>query len=249
MFSCRSFAWIMCFWSLLFSYTFLTYKKFSNKITVIPLITLCFAVICCSALLIHANVVHHTKTIIWFSSWVVVICIGIILYTLDIIDDVFINIYITIFSAVASLFWCVASHAEKITEQGLHWYIWSVTTIIAITSAYQSSSDTAIIVYIVNCIIISLINIIYLFYICKVQPSGNRRCRHWWRIAMCFTLSLILLIGSLLNKTKIITTQTWGEYILVFEALLLIIVATDSLIGFHQDRIYAQVSQQDNDVL
>ncbi len=249
MVSCRSLSWILWFWSLIFTYTLLTHEKISNKIRTVPLILLFLSISMCAGILIYEKVVKYTKTIIWLAFWSLLTCIGLILYTMNWIDDVFINIYITVFSAFASVFWCVASHSERVTEPGLHWYIWSITIIITICCAFHNSSDTAITVYIVNCIIISLINIGYLYNICKVQPSGNRRCKRWWRVIACFTLSVILLIGSILHKIEEITVNEWERYILFVEGIILLFVLVDFVIGFYQERIYEQLPQQEQDVL
>ena len=249
MVSCRSLYGILCFWLLIFTYTILTYQKVSSKRKIIPLILLFCSISVCTGILIYEKVVKHTKTIVWFAFWSLLTCIGMILYTMNWVDDVFINIYITVFSVFASIFWCVASHAERVTEPGLHWYIWSITIIVTLCCAFHNSSDTAITVYIVNCIIISLINIGYLYNICQVQPSGNRRCKRWWRVIVCFILSVALLIGSILHKTEEITPNEWELYIIVLEGMILLLVLIDVLIGFYQDRIYQQLPQQEQDVL
>lgn len=249
MVSCRSLYWFLCFWLLIFTYTILTYQKVSSKRKIIPLILLFCSISVCTGILIYEKVVKHTKTIVWFAFWSLLTCIGMILYTMNWVDDVFINIYITVFSVFASIFWCVASHAERVTEPGLHWYIWSITIIVTLCCAFHNSSDTAITVYIVNCIIISLINIGYLYNICQVQPSGNRRCKRWWRVIVCFILSVALLIGSILHKTEEITPNEWELYIIVLEGMILLLVLIDVLIGFYQDRIYQQLPQQEQDVL
>ena len=232
MVSCRSLSWTLCFWALIFTYTLLTHKNFSNKIRIVPLIFLLCTMSMCAGILIYEKVVKYTKTIIWFAFWSLLTCVGMILYTMNWVDDVFINIYITVFSAFASIFWCVASHAERVTEPGLHWYIWSITIVITLCCAFHNSSDTAITVYIANCIFICLINIVYLYNICTVQPSGNRRCRRWLRVIACFTLSVTLLVGSILHKTKEITANEWELYILVVEGSILLFVLMDFLIGW-----------------
>ena len=249
MFPCRTLSWTLCFWSLIFSYTYLTHQKYSIKNRVVPLILLCCAIVVCGGLLMYEKVVKYTKTVLWLAAWSLLICVGMILYTLNMVDDVFINIYITVFSAIASLFWCVTSHAERVTEPGLHWYIWSITTIIVICCAFHTPSDTAIVVYIVNCIVITLINTVYLFHICQVQPSGNRRCRQWWRVIACFSLSLTLLIGSILHKTREITPKEWEMYVIVVEGTILLFLLVDFGIGFQQDRIYQALPSNENDVL
>jgi len=249
MVSCRSLSWILCFWSLIFTYTLLTHKQFSNKIRIVPLILLFCSISVGAGILIYEKVVKYTKTIIWFAFWSLLTCIGMILYTMNWVDDVFINIYITIFSAFASIFWCVTSHAEKVTAPGLHWYIWSGTIIVTLCCAFHNSSDTAITVYIVNCILISFINIGYLYNIYMVQPSGNRRCKRWWRVIACFALSIALLVGSILHKTEEMTPNEWDLYILVLEGIILLFVCVDFIIGFYQDRVYEQLPQQEQDVL
>jgi len=249
MFPCRTLSWILCFWSLVFSYTFFTHRDYSTNTRIIPLILLCCAIIVCGGLLIYEKAVNYTKTVLWLAAWSLLICIGMILYTLNMVDDVFINVYITVFTAIASLFWCVASHAERVTEPGLHWYIWSIATIITICCAFHTSSDTAIVVYIVNCIVVTLINTVYLFHICQVQPSGDRRCRRWWRVIACFSLSLTLLVGSILYKTNEMTAKEWEMFVMMVEGTILLFLLIDFVIGFQQDRIYQALPSNENDVL
>jgi len=249
MFSCRLLIWILFIWSQLFTYTYFTYLDFSTTKRVIPLVILCLANIICSTILVFEKVVKYTKTIFWMSSWFSVICIGLILYTLNIIDDVFINVYITVFSIIASFAWCITSHAEKKTEPGLHWYIWSLAIFITICSAFHPFSDAAVIVYTINCIIISLLNIVYLVYTCQVQPSGKKRCRQLWRISACFLLSLLLLIGSILHHSGEISSSDWGQYILIIEGIILFLIVVDFMIGFQQNRIYTQLPSNEHDVI
>ena len=252
MFPCRTLSWILCFWSLIFTYTLLTHQNYSNGTRRIPLVLLCVSIIMCSWLLIYEKVVRYTKTVLWLAAWSLVICIGMILYTLNPEIDVFINIYITVFSAIASLFWCVVSHTERVTEPGLHWYIWSITTIITICCAtewFRTSAETAIVVYIVNSIIVTLINFAYLFHICKVQPSGNRRCKRLWRVIACFILSILLLIGSILHESNGINTQQWEMYIVAIQGIVLFFIFVDVGIGLRQDRSYQQLPSNENDVL
>ena len=245
MFRCQSLLWVIFIWTLFFSYTFMTHLEIDHRArsgalgaTILAIITVC-------SILIYKKVTKRTKTLLWIASWVISIITGLILFTEHIISDTLFILWVTAMSALASIFWCIVSHSDKITEAGLHWYIWSLTTVITICCAFNITSSPAVVVYIANCTVLSLINIAYIAYIYKNQPSNWSRCRQIWQVCSCFVMSTVLLIGVLLLKTEIIDQNGWSEYIMFVQALVLIMVIVDTIIEVTRtEQTYTELEQE-----
>jgi hypothetical protein len=203
-----------------------------------------------SALLVYENVSKHVKTLLWFSAWSFSIILGLIFFTEGLFgfNDLTLNLWVTAFTLLASIFWCVVSHADKITEPGLHWYIWSLISIVAVSSAFNNTSSTAISVHIVMCIILAVVNIGYLIYIYRVQSANNRRCRRLWRVGSCFAVSAGFIIGSILYKADKLTTNAWSEYIMATQGVAFVVVIIDSIVGFSQDEWKAIPDEPPDDI-
>lgn len=235
MFRCHSIIWASLIWALIFSYTLMTHLDVSHIARTSVLTSAAVFIFIGGAILVFEKVAKHTKTILWFASWSISILTGLILFTEEIISDLTLNIWVTTWTTVASLFWCVVSHADKITEPGLHWYIWSLVSIVAVSSAFNNTSSTAITIHIVMCIVLAVVNIGYLIYIYRVQSANNRRCRRLWRVGSCFVVSGGFIIGSILYKAEKLTANAWSEYIMATQGVAFVVVIIDSIVGFSQD--------------
>lgn len=250
MFRCHSIIWISILWSLIFSYTVMTHFEISHIARTSVLGTSIVFIVLGSTLLIYEKVAKYTKILLWFSSWTVAILLGLVLFTENDISDLTLNLWITAASFLASVFWCALSHADRITEAGLHWYVWSLISIVIVSSAFNNTSHIAIIMHIIMCAVLVIINIIYLMYTYTYQTENERRCRQLWRITSCFGISVGLLIGSILFKSDILARNTWSEYIMGIQIVALVVIIVDSVIGFSHDHTYKGLEQlpEANDV-
>ena len=248
MFRCHSIIWVSLIWALIFSYTVMTHFNVSHIARTSVLATASVFIFVGGAILVFEKVAKHTKTILWFASWSISILAGLILFTEGFINDVTLNIWVTAWTTVASLFWCVVSHADKITEPGLHWYIWSLISIVAVSSAFNNISSTAITAHIIMCVILTVVNMGYLIYIYKVQSANNRRCRRLWRVGSCFVVSAGFIIGSILYKAEELTASAWSEYIIVTQIVAFVVVIIDSIVGFSQDEWKAIPEEPPDDI-
>lgn len=188
-----------------------------------------------ATLLIKQNVAKHTKAIIWFVSWFVAVLVGVVFFSEKYISDFTLNIWFTAVSALASVFWCVVSHTDKITEPGLHWYVFCLLSIVIICSVFNATSTHAIAIYITNCALLAFINVAYLVHIYHVQAINSRRCRQITRVCVCFVISVALLIGSILHKTETFSQTGWSEYIMSIQGAILLAFLLDGIIGFSQN--------------
>lgn len=200
-----------------------------------------------SAILVYENVMPYVKTLLWFATWSFFILLGLILFTEGVFDDLELNIWVTVFTLLASIFWPVVSHTDKITEPGLHWYIWCLISIVAISSAFNNTSKTAITIHIAMCVILTVVNIGYMVYIYKIQSPNDRRCRQLWRVSSCFVVSTGLIIGSILYKSEVLSADAWSEYIMSTQGVAFVLIIVDSIVGFSQK--YKELPEMPRDEL
>ena len=234
MFRCHSLVWVGLVWLSIFSYTLMTHFDVQHTPKTISLVSAVVITIFGALILVHQNVVKYTKTLLWFCSWFIAVLVGVIFLCEGYISDLTLNIWVTLVSIIASVFWCVVSHVEKITEPGLHWYVWSMFTIVVLSSVFNNTTAQAIGVYIMNCALLTTFNVMYLVHICTYQAQNRRRCRQITRVCTCFVTSTVLLLGSIVQKTQTISNHTWTEYILATQVILLFAFVIDGIIGFSQ---------------
>lgn len=236
MFRCHSIIWVSLIWSLIFSYTLMTHLGTTHMARTSVLATAAGLIVVGSALLVYENVMPYVKTLLWFAAWSFSILLGLIFFTEGLFgfNDLTLNLWVTAFTLLASIFWCVVSHTDKITEPGLHWYIWCLISIVAVSSAFNNTSATAITMHIIMCALLTIVNISYLLYIFKVQSPNDQRCRQIWRVISSAFVSIGLIIGSILYKTEVLSSNTWSEYIMATQGLAFVIIIVDSVVGFSQ---------------
>ena len=231
----RPYAWILLLWALVFSYTWLTYNEVSQGIRSIPV-----------GINIAANIILITflskdpkKTKAWLLSlsWSVVICIGILLHIYELINDTAFSILIAMMTGIAASAWCIASHAEHVTEAGLHWYVWIMLIIITLCAGFNGQGETARVVYIIATAVSLISQIYYIIHIFKVQAAGPERRQHVFRVGMSCVIFTTILIGAILIADDSITQRAWYEIIFVVEILSAIVIIVDFIIGFSQQSI------------
>jgi len=251
MFRCHSIVLVSIIWALIFSYTLMTHLGTTHIARTSVLVTADIFIFVGSALLVYENVTKYVKTLLWFSAWSFSIILGLIFFTEGLFgfNDLTLNLWVTAFTLLASIFWCVVSHTDEITEPGLHWYIWCLISIVAISSAFNNTSKTAITIHIVMCVILTIVNIGYLVYIYRVQSPNDRRCRQLWRVGSCFVVSAGLITGSILYKSEVLSTNVWSEYIIVTQGAAFILIVVDSVVGFSQKyQALAEMPEDENGV-
>ena len=255
MFRFQTVIWGLVLWTQVFAYSLLTYLDTRPIYRTIPIIL--FLVSDAVLVWLISKAASEAKVYILCAAWSFLICIALLLRTLHhpnhssetIIQDWHLNLLVTVFSIIASLVWCLIGHAKQVTETGLHWYVWSVVTIIATCSAFNNNSSTAIIIYIVNAAINVIAHLFYIRHVFKIQTPGQTRCRHLFRILACFSVTIAILVGSVLYKNSDFDKNDWQLYILAVEGVLGIIILVDGFLGFAQKGInYSPVSPNDNPV-
>lgn len=236
MFRCHSIIWVSLIWSLIFSYTLMTHLGTTHMARTSVLATAAGLILVGASILVYENVMPSVKTLLWFATWSFFILLGLIFFTEGFFgfNDVTLNLWVTSFTLLASIFWCVVSHTNKITEPGLHWYIWCLISIVAVSSAFNNTSSTAITIHIIMCVLLTVVNISYLVYIFRVQSPNDQRCRQIWRVGSCAVVSIGFIIGSILYKTEVLSPNTWSEYIMVTQGLAFALIVVDSVVGFSQ---------------
>mgnify|MGYP000908382139 CR=1 FL=1 len=235
MFRCQSVAWSLLVWSMIFSYTILTYLQVRPAYRVIPLGILFCALIILISLVAH--VAKQTKGLLIFSSWCFFTLVAFLLRTLDVITDWHLNIIIALFTALAAIVWCIVGHVDNVTESGLFWHVWSILSVLSILCAFNNDTHAAIVIYTVNAGVLSTTHILYIRHILIEQTRGPRRCRHLFRTVSCFTVVTALLVGSLFYKSDIVDEIGWQEWVIVTEVGLLVALTIDGILGFTQPPI------------
>jgi len=245
MYQLRSLFWSLFLWASVFTYSWLTYIESDAFWRALPVSINLLANVILIAL--YSKDVRNTKSILLSLSWSIVVSIGLLLHIYNMIDEIAFNIHISIMSVIAATVWCITSHAEHVTEAGLHWYIWIMLMILALCAAFNQQSDNAQMVYIIAVSISFASHCYYLWHIFKVQSSGTARCKHVFRVVSCFVLISILLIGSILARNETITSSVWQDTIFIVEFLAAIIIIIDFVVGFSQKTIkYDPLQQEEN---
>ena len=90
----RSVIWSTALWIMVFLFSYMTYTGASVTARLAPLVGL--FIMLSMALLLLAQKANETKTILWLGAWALALNIGVILSTLDVLDDTFLTIYISV---------------------------------------------------------------------------------------------------------------------------------------------------------
>jgi len=244
MIRCKPIVWSIFLWALVFMYTWFEFKDYEVHWKVLPVITWCVGGI--ALIILLAKDAVNKKSLILALSWSIIVSIGLLLYNFGQIDSTGLNVHVTIMSAIVAVIWCITSHAEHVTEAGLHWYIWFMLLILTLCCTFNSESPNGQLVYILAATISFIIHAIYIWHVFKIQSSGPERCQHVFRILACFILTTILLVSSILLKTASVTFDHWRDIIFTVEILAVIVIITDYIVGFAHDPIkhgYENVNQ------
>jgi hypothetical protein len=236
----------MFLWSLVFAYTWLTYTEAATKWRMIPVIINIMSNLILLPLL--SQKAANTKTFLLALSWSIVISIGIILHSLNIYDNLALNVHITIMSAISAIVWCIMSHAEHVTEGGFHWYIWTMLVILSFCSAFNTENDNAQLIFMVSIVVTLIVHSIYIIHTIKIQPRGIMRCQHIFRIICALIINSGILIVTLLLHSETLTNTQWLQSIIAIEIIGVIVILVDSVIGFSQKPIkqgYMRVNNND----
>jgi len=247
MFRRRAVVWSLFLWTLVFSYTLLTYLESSIQLRLIPI---ALNIVACSALVpLLAKDASNTKSLLLALAWAIVISIGLLLRTVDIIDTVALNIHVAVMTGIVTLVWCVMSHAEHVTESGFHWYVWFMLAILSLCAACYSQTVDTIRIYVVAVAVSFVVHCFYIMHVFKIQSSGIERCQHLFRILSCFALVSAILISSILVSTGTVSVEHWQQTIIALEAVVGIVIIVDSVIGFSRLPIKQDYSPLPNDVI
>lgn len=245
--------WSTLVWLMIFLYTWFRHMAFNASVCVIPLFGL--FLLLTTLIMLLSKRAPETKSIIWLSSLAIMLDIGAILHTYgyfdisDPPDNTWFNIYIGLVLFVGALVWCRVGHAHQISETGWHWYVWSVTTLFAAGSAFDSETDNAIVANIAVCVCLLLAHIIYIWHVTRNQTPNLNRCRHIFRLVAGLVVVLGILIANVVLKFKAITHNVWMELILVCEAVVIVMIWVDTAIGFSQSAIYDPQPMVDYDAV
>lgn len=253
MFRCQPVAWSLFLWAQIFAYSLLTTLDARPAYRATPVLLGCASIVLLIVLI--AKKAAAQKTYILFAAWGFMVGIAVLLTIIrnpnhpqePILQDWHLNILVTVFTALAALIWLAIGHVSHITEPAFYCYVWSIITIIAMCSAFNNASQTAIIIYLINAALLTAAHLMYVKQVCDQQTPGQHRCRHIFRVFSCLTLSCGILIGSILYKMEELTQTNWEYYILAIEGILLLVLITDGFIGFlHQGIKYAAAPTNDN---
>jgi len=160
------------------------------------------------------------KTVILASVYSVVITIFIILEIFGVVDSTFVNYGVAITAVLVSIFWCFSSHYETKTDPGWHWFVFSSVFIIAVCAAFNFENEPAQNVFIINTILIVIIQFIYIWNVMKTQAYGNKRFRHVIRVVVVGFVAAVVLLGNILRRSQIISFQSLEKIVLAVEIII-----------------------------
>lgn len=247
MFRRRAVTWGLFLWALVFSYTWMTYIDASPQFRMIPI---AINIIACTVLVpLLARAASNTKSLLLALCWTIVISIGVLLRTLNVIDSIALNIHVSVMTGIMTLIWCIMSHAEHVTEGGFHWYVWFLLVTLSLCAAFNSQTPEARLVYVVAASISFLVHCFYVLHVLKIQSSGPERCQHIFRVVSCLVLITTILINSIMVQSDIITYQHWQELIIGLEVVVAVVIVIDSAIGFSHQPIKQEYQAVYNNVI
>jgi hypothetical protein len=156
------------------------------------------------------------------SVYSVVISVFIVLEIFDVVDCTFVNYGVAITAVLVSFFWCFSSHYRTKTDPGWHWFVFSSVFIVAVCAAFNFENEPAQTVFIINTILVVIIQFIYIWNVVKTQASGNKRFRHIIRVVVVGFVATVVLIGNVLKRNDLIS----------FQSLEIMVLAVEIIIGF-----------------
>ena len=229
----HSVGWALLVWAEIFAYTLLTLSDSTQLLRSVPIGALFCTIVAFIAFVFHKS--NELKAVVLFACWGLVANIAIFLRIWSIIDDAFLNIYITVTSILTSVVWCIVSHSSQISEAAWHWYIWFTIVLTAICGAFNNHNSMAKEIFILNTAILLIIQFIYAWYTFKNQAAGRKRCKHLWRVAAGTTVACTLLVGSILQKSSTISYAQWENCVVAVEIAAALFIIADAVIGFNHN--------------
>jgi len=232
---CKSLSWSLFLWTLVFLYTWFEFNNFKSYWKILPVAI--WSLVATVLILLLSKDANNKKFILIILSWSIVVSIGLMLKTFDVINEVALNIHVSIMTGIVAIVWCITSHAEHVTEAGLHWYIWFLLIILTLCCTFNSNNELAKMIYVIAVASSFVIHVIYIWHVFKIQTSGPERCQHIFRTMSCFSLTTFLLISAILLESDSITRDHWKSLIYLVEILVAVVIVTDSIIGFTNEPI------------
>jgi cytochrome bd-type quinol oxidase subunit 2 len=280
--------WSLILWGELFIYTILTIENNLMLYRAISIASMFFTIclfiifISCGDTLTgkiettnqRMRKYQEMKSWILFAVWAAIITVVVFFKTIELVNSLFVLIYISTTAILTSIVWCVVSRAKQISDASWHWYVWSIITFIAVYGFYGYSFDNfidltpngtvvqngtqinqvrkqnnAVSVFVGISVVFVFVQVIYIYYVCRNQNPGHRRCLHLCRIIEGSTLAMFSMISCLLFIYGTMTFRNLEFCVIVTEIALLVFLLGDAFIVFRNDYIltsgYVSVNNDD----
>ena len=145
--------WSLLLWGELFIYTILTIENNLMLYRAISIASMFFTIclfiifISCGDTLTgkiettnqRMRKYQEMKSWILFAVWAAIITVVVFFKTIELVNSLFVLIYISTTAILTSIVWCVVSRAKQISDASWHWYVWSIITFIAVYGFYGYS--------------------------------------------------------------------------------------------------------------
>tara|TARA_B110000858_G_scaffold196555_1_gene255650 strand:+ start:291 stop:1040 length:750 start_codon:yes stop_codon:yes gene_type:complete len=190
-----------------------------------PLFALMFTLLTFMSFLIDQFA--NFRTIMLTGSYSVLISVLLVCENFSLINSTFVNYGVAVSAILASFFWCVSSHQLAKTDPAWHWYVFSCVFMLSLCAAFNNKTETARNIYIINIILLAILQICYFWNVIQTQVPGRRRCRHLIRVAFVSLIAFVLLIASVLQQSSIVSVLVWEQLILVLEVIIGFILLLD----------------------
>lgn len=214
---------------------------------------------------------QEIKSWLLFAVWAAMITGVLFAKTFELVTSLFLFVFVTTTAILTSIVWCVVSRVKQISDASWHWYVWSMITFVAIYGFYGYSfysfpqlaqngtgvapniaeeKKNATYTFVGITVAFTLVQVAYLYDVCRNQNPGHVRSRHLCRIVEGLSLALFSMISCLLFIHSTITFEELEVCVVVTEIALLLFIVLDAFIGFRNESIlvpfYARVSGDDN---
>tara|TARA_B110000858_G_scaffold5800_1_gene6481 strand:- start:1339 stop:2073 length:735 start_codon:yes stop_codon:yes gene_type:complete len=210
--------WTAVIYFEILAYTLLTQTNTTPSVRSIPVFALMGTLILFVSFLFQKF--SEFKTIIMASVYSVVVSVFIVLEIFDVVDCTFVNYGVAVTAVLVSFFWCSSSHYATKTDPGWHWFVFSSVFIIAVCAAFNFENEPAQNVFIINTILIVIIQFIYIWNVMKTHAYGNKRFRHVIRVVVVGVVATVVLLGNILRRSQIISFQSLEKIVLAVEIII-----------------------------
>ena len=210
--------WTAIIYLEILAYTLITQMGGSRRSKSLPIFALMATLLLFISFLFQKF--SRFKTVIFSSVYSIAICIFLVLEIFEVVDSTFVNYGVAITACLVSFLWCFASHYETKTDPSWHYFVFASVFIIAVCAAFNFEDGPAQTIFVINTVLVVLVQIVYIWMVMRTQASGHRRRRHLIRVLFVGIVAVTILLSNVLKRSEIISFAEWEQIVLWIEIII-----------------------------